>query len=629
MTDDLFKKLAAKLDYLSKQNFEQVETAYLFAESAHKDQVRLSGKPYISHPVAVASYLAGKKYDVNILIAALLHDVLEDSAVTFDELKTKFGLSVAKIILSVTSISKIPLCDKSLIFSDEDMYLERVEEYRKLLVAMAKEIRVIIIKLADRLHNMQTIQYLPAHKQPFYARETIEIYAQIADRLGLNAIKLELEDLSFPYAYPDEYQNFKLIIKNIKNINPRIIEEKVVELKRLLDDNNLCYSDVCGRVKHNYSLYRKLKQEKQYDCSTIYDLYALRIITDSVESCYKILGFVHSKYSPLSGRIFDYIAEPKASGYQSIHSTVRDQENNFFEIQIRTHEMHRIAESGTAAHWRYKTGINEKAASRLQQSFNDWIVEVEKLNRIKNKQKIFNYLKKELFADKIFVFTPSREIIKLPKGSTAIDFAFRIHSSLGLHIAGAKVNGRQVSIYLELQNGDEVEITTKNTAVPSIDWLRQTKTSAAKQKIRQFLRLKNRDQYISIGRQLLDQFLIKHNLKMFPAKLLDSAVSESRLPYQSFDDALIGLAEKALPVNSLAKVIFPKVSLTEKRPAINKPEMNNHKKLFGIKNTYAGCCKPKKSDNLIAYIGQDHLIKIHKSTCGMIKNVNPERLIKL
>ena len=629
MTNDLYKNLASKLDYLSEQNLKQVESVFLFAESVHKNQKRLSGEPYIVHPVAVASYLAGKKYDLDIITAALLHDVLENSAVTFDELKNKFGPDVAKIVLSVTSISKITLHDKSLIFSDEDMYLERVEEYRKLLVAMAKEIRVIVIKLADRLHNIQTIEHLPAQKQPFYARETIEIYAQIADRLGLNAIKLELEDLSFPYAYPDEYKNFKKNFGDNKNIKPKLVGDKIFEIKNLLDENKIIYSDVYGRIKHDYSLFRKLKLEKNNNFSAIYDLYALRVITDSVESCYKVLGLIHSKYSPLSGRIYDYIAEPKASGYQSIHSTVRDKEGNVFEIQIRTQEMHRVAESGTAAHWIYKTGINEKAAFRLQQSFNDWITEVEKLNRIKNKRKILNYLKEDLFADKIFVFTPSREIIKLPKGSTPIDFAFKIHSSLGLHLSGSKTNGRLVSIYSELQNGDEIEVITKSSANPSIDWLRHSKTSAAKQKIRQFLRSKNSDRYISIGRQIFDQFLLKHNLKMPPIKSLNDTVSDSRLPYRSFDDALIGLAEKALPVSSLAKLIYPSLSLTEKKEIARKSASDINKKLVGIKNVYAGCCKPKKSDELIAYVGQDHLIKIHKSSCGMIKNVNPERLIDL
>jgi GTP pyrophosphokinase len=291
--------------------------------------------------------------------------------------------------------------------------------------------------------------------------------------------------------------------------------------------------------------------------------------------------------------------------------------------------MHRVAESGTAAHWRYKTGINEKAANRLQQSFDDWILEVEKLNRIKNKQKILNYLKEDLFADKIFVFTPKREIIKLPKGSTSIDFAFRIHSTLGLHLGGSKVNGRLVPIYSELANGDEIEIVTKNTAAPSIDWLGHSKTSAAKQKIRQFLRVKNRDRYINVGRQILDQFRIKHNLVLPQTKQLDAAISDSRLPYQNLDEALIGLAEKALPVSSLSKVIFPNLSLTEKKETAKKSTADISKKLAGIKNIYAGCCKPKKNDKLTAYVGQDHLIKIHKSTCGMIKNVNPERLIEL
>ena len=424
-------------------------------------------------------------------------------------------------------------------------------------------------------------------------------------------------------------QILEKIFGDRQNIQPELVDQKVKEVKSVLAENNILFHNVYGRVKHDFSLFRKLKHEKNNNFAAIYDLYALRVITDTVESCYKILGLIHSQYSPLSGRIYDYIAEPKASGYQSIHTTVRDKKNNVFEIQIRTEEMHKVAESGTAAHWRYKTGINEKAASRLQQSFNDWIEEVEKLNRIKNKQKILNYLKENLFADKIFVFTPNREIIKLPSGSTSIDFAFRIHSSLGLHLSGVKVNGQLVPIYSELNNGDEIEILTKNSASPSIDWLGHSKTSAAKQKIRQFLRAKNSDRYISIGRQIFDQFLLKHDLKLPSIKILNDIVSNSRMPYKSFDDALIGLAEKALPISSLAKTIFPNLSLTEKKEIAKKNADNVTRKLAGIKNIYAGCCKPKKNDKLTAYVGQDHLIKIHKSGCGMIKNVNTERLIEL
>ena len=629
MKNDLFKNLASKLGYLSESDLLKIKKAYIFAEKIHEGQKRLSGDDFITHPLAVAHYLANYKYDADLISAGLLHDILEESPVSQDVLKNNFDYSVIKIVMAVTSISKVPLKDKALIFSDEDMYLERVEEYRKLLVAMAREIRVMVVKLADRLHNIQTIQFLPKHKQPFYARETIEIYAQIADRLGLSLLKAELEDLSFPFAYAKEYKSFQNIINNNKDIKPELIDQKISEIKRLLSNNNILFQKIYGRIKHDFSLYRKLKFDNKNNLDNIYDLHALRIVTNDIESCYKILGLIHTIYSPLPGRIYDFIAEPKPNGYQSIHSTVRDNTGNIFEIQIRTQEMHQIADSGIAAHWLYKTEINQKATHRLKQSYEDWIVEVEKLNRIKNKKKILSYLKEDLFADKIFVFTPNREIIKLPKGSTPIDFAFRIHSSLGLKISGAKVNGRLISINNQLQNGDEVEILTKNSANPSIDWLRFCKTSSAKQKIRQYLRSKNRHQYVSIGRQLLNQFLLKHDLQLPTQKIVDDAISESRLPYQSFEDALIGLSEKAIRVNSLAKIIFPNLSFSEKRNPQFAKTLSPKSKLSGIKNIYAGCCKPKKDDKLIAYVGQDHLIKIHKVNCGMIKNVNPERLICL
>lgn len=628
MANDLWLKLSSSLSYLKKSDLAQVRRAFDFAVQKHQNQTRKSREPYITHPIAVAIILAGYKFDKEVISAALLHDLLEDTPTKLEEISKNFGRNIARIVKDLTNIAKIPLKDKSLIFTDEEQYLERAEDYRKLLVAMAKNIKVMAVKLADRLHNIQTVEHLGPEKRKFYARETIEIYAKIADRLGMSGLKHDLEDLSFPHAYPKEFQKFKQMVKTLK-IKQNLIEQKISEIKNLLASYKILPINIYGRIKHDFSLYQKLARGDNPNLASIYDLYGLRIIAKKVGDCYQILGLVHTIYTPLPGRIFDYIAEPRDFGYQSLHTTVKDKEGNIFEIQIRTEEMHRITEVGMASHWKYKDISLGKATPKLKQSYDEWVREVEKLHRIKNKQKILDYLKEELFSDKIFVLTPKREIIKLPRGSGAIDFAFRVHTSVGLHIAGVKINDRIAPIESELKNGDVVEILTRPSAEPSIDWLKIAKTSHAQRKIRQFLRTKNRPLYVQIGEQSLDQFILKHNLPRLTENFADKLINESRLPYQTREDALVAVAEKDLPIQSLIKILYPNFFAKEKKVATKKAGIARPNKLSGIKNVYAKCCNPKKGDELTGYVGQDHLIKIHKRNCGMIKNVNPDRLIDL
>lgn len=457
----------------------EISAAYLFAAKKHKGQKRKSGQNYVSHPVKVASYLARNSYDKDSIIAALLHDTMEDTKTTYDEIETKFGKDVADIVEGVTKISSIKIKNKAEIFSDDELFLAKVDNYRKILLASISDLRVIIIKLYDRLHNIETIEYLPKNKQKFYARETIGIFAPIAERLGMSVLKGRLEDLSFPYAFPDEYQDFIKIAESAYKNPQEIIEQMIPKVEEILKKSNIRYSVVSGRTKHRYSLYKKLEEKK--DIALIFDIVALRIIVETVEECYKTLGTIHSIFQPLPGRIFDYIARPKKSGYQSLHTTARDDQGHVFEIQIRTDKMHQHAEYGPAAHWNYKEEGSSKKATQ-------WLRELQKIDLTQNNRDLINTIKEEFFSHQIFVYTPKGEIIDLPSGSTPLDFAYRVHSDVGDHCKGVKINGRLKTLDTVLITEDIVEILTDKKSRPRRDWLEIAKTTGAKTKIRNYLR---------------------------------------------------------------------------------------------------------------------------------------------
>ena len=626
MPSVLYKKLKNLIKNLPDKKI--ISDAFLLSKKAHFGQKRRTGEDYITHPLRVAIMLAERKFDTEAVAAALLHDVIEDTDVSQKEIMVQFGPKITQIVDGVTKISNIKNKEVTLNFSNDDDFTFMVDNYRKMLLATAKDIRVIMVKIFDRIDNMQTMEWITGKKRQFYAKESIEIYAQIAERIGLFEAKATLENLAFKYAYPKEYDKFIQIKKQIPNLKDGFITKTVRNIKEILTKNKIKHFDVYGRIKHDYSLYKKLANEYSYDINSIFDLYAFRVIVCSIQDCYKVLGLIHSFYMPIPNRIYDMIAQPKDNGYQSIHTTVKN-DNQIFEIQIRTDKMNDVAEYGPAAHWHYKDLINQKNEHLINQSNLEWQKELEAILKEKNHKKFLENLKNEIFTKKIFVFTPKREIIKLPSGSTSIDFAFSIHTNVGLRCAGTKINGRIMPISTILNNGDAVEIILSNKIKPSIDWLNYTKTSQAKQKIRQCLREANRENLIEEGRSYLKSYIEDLGLKTLDQKTLNCRLLESRLPYNKLDEALIALAEKDLPKISLLKVLYPNFNNSQKIK-FKIPEQSLYlDSLAGIKHVYAGCCKPKQTDNLIGYVTSEHVIKIHNKNCRFIKKANQNRLIDI
>ncbi|MFA7244355.1 MAG: RelA/SpoT family protein [Patescibacteria group bacterium] len=628
MIKELEQKLLNSAKYLGTNGQNALLGAIAFAKKQHRGQKRRTGEPYISHPLSVAFMLAEQKFDLETIIGALLHDTLEDGKTSFDEIKKEFGTNIAGLVEGVTKISNIKLKELTLDFDSDDIYEGQVDTYRKLLLAMAKDIRVIIIKLFDRYHNAQTFSWLPPQKREFYARETIDIYAQIAERIGIGRIKSELEDLSFQFAYPDEYEEYQTKFSKLK-IKENLIDQKIKEIRREFSSRNLKPIDIYGRVKHSYSTYRKLKYSYDWNIERFYDLYAIRVIVNSVEDCYRALGIVHSIYTPIPGTFDDYIAKPRANGYQSLHSALHDDNGNAFEIQFRTPQMHEVAEYGMAAHWHYKDLVNAKNEHAIKQSHKEWARELKNLHRMDDKKQFVSHLKDDLFAEKIFVFTPKGKIINLPVDSTPVDFAYAIHSTVGDRCFGAKLNGRMIPLDSKLKNGDIIEIITSAKARPSVDWLSSVKTSGAKQKIRRYLREANRDLNIVIGRRAFNEAIEEFKLPRLDDGKLTENLKKSRLPYKNLDDAFVAFSEKMLSKVNLLKAVYPSFTTTEICEVPREELPKGIDSLRGVKYVYAGCCRPSSPENAFGYIGKDHVIKIHKRSCKFLKKADEKRVIEI
>lgn len=599
--------------------------SYDFAKRKHNTQRRRSGELYINHPIRVAINLASNNYDSVSVCAGLMHDVLEDTDTTYEEIVEEFGVEIANLVNGVTKISLVKLKSKEIVFSDEEMFLEQSENYRKLLVAMAKDIRVLAIKLYDRLDNIRTIEFIAKYKIKFYARETIEIFAPIAERLGMGEIKGELEDLAFKYAYPDQYFEFIKIANKVYK-NPQIIVDSVIpQVKNLLKENKIKFIQVSGRAKHLYSLYLKLKLKKHI--SNIFDIVALRIIVSDVTECYKSLGLIHSIFEPLPARIYDYIAKPKLNGYQSIHTTVKDNSDNIFEVQIRTQEMHDYAENGSAAHWSYKDNENKKVTQKNNK--NEWLEEIRKISTDVESKEFLNTVREELFSKRIYVFSPRGEIIDLPQGSTPLDFAYKIHTELGNCCTGAKINNRIMPLSTKLEINDTVEVLSKKGHTPSRGWLSYVKTSYAKQKIRNYFKTKDKDLYFEEGMDAYQKFLNLNKLTEIDKDTADKLISRSKLPYDDLKSALCAIGDGGLNKNQLIKTLYPKYSCSQINKKSIKQTSQTIECLEGIKYSYAGCCKINKKDNIVGYLSKEHVIKIHRVDCKRIESADPRRIFKL
>ena len=617
-------------------NTELIGKAYDTAKTLHEGQLRKSGEPYLIHPVAVAKLLARLGMDEETIVGGLLHDVVEDTEYTREQLVSEYGEDVALLVDGVTKLGNIKFDSKE---------EAQAENLRKMFLAMSKDIRVLIIKLADRLHNMRTLEFMKPEKKIEKSRETIDIYAPLASRLGIYTIKFELEDTALKYLQPEIYETLKVEVNEKKEQRIQFINEVIDEIKEALDDMGIEY-EIKGRSKHLYSVYKKMVlQHKQLD--EIFDLTAVRVIVDSVRDCYAVLGQVHTMWKPLPGRFKDYIAMPKPNMYQSLHTTVLGDNGEPFEIQIRTREMHQVAEYGIAAHWKYKEG-DTKGDQNSEDLKLAWVRQtLEWQNELKDPKEFMETLKMDLFASQVFVFTPKGEVLDLPAGSTPLDFAFKIHTAVGCKCVGAKVNGKMVTIDHKLNNGDIVEIvTSSNSSGPSIDWLKIAKSSTARTKIRQWLKKENKSDDVSRGKDLLDKTVrkkgydpqivckesyLKRGLKDININTMEelyTQISKGGTLLSRYINFLVGymnedknLEEKKAKEKEEALL---KLRENKKTKQINKNSDNPGIIVKGMDNLMirvSRCCNPVPGDEIIGFITKGRGISVHRVDCSNIKSL--------
>ena len=617
--------------YMPDANLELIERAYLVAKEGHAGQTRASGEPYINHPLNVAAILAELQLDDTTITAALLHDVVEDTLFTLDEIEDMFGSEIALLIDGVTKIGQIYFKTKE---------QQQIEAYRKLIIATAKDLRVILIKLADRLHNMRTLKFMREDKRKRIAQETMELYAPLANRLGISNIKWELEDLCLRYLEPDIYYDLVEHVKQKRQERQIYISEAVRLIEEEFDELEI-HASISGRAKHFYSIYKKMLRDHK-DIGEIYDLSAVRILVDDVKDCYNVLGVIHAKWRPIPGRFKDYIAMPKSNGYRSLHTTVMAL-GYPLEIQIRTFAMHKISEFGVAAHWKYKESGYSKSANSDRDQKISWLRQMAKLQKeIKDPKEYLEALKLDFFSDEVFVFTPGRDLIVLPKGSNPIDFAYRIHTEVGHHCVGAKVNGRIVPLEYKLQNGDFVEVVTnRSNNGPSRDWLNIVASSDTRTKIRSWFKRENREENIERGREIVETEIKK--LGYSAKDLLKENRLETvakRMNIASENDLLAGIGYGGASAHS---VITKLVEMHKKERAENNPpeisamlaevkklpdKSNRTKSDYGVLVEgesgfvvrLAKCCNPIPGDEISGYITRGRGVSVHRADCPNILN---------
>lgn len=631
--------------YMSKDHVSFVEKAYHYAEKAHEGQVRKSGEPYIIHPIQVAGILAELRMDPHTVATGFLHDVVEDTEVTNEDLKEEFGADVSMLVDGVTKLGKIK-------YKSHEEQL--AENHRKMLLAMAQDMRVIMVKLADRLHNMRTLKHLRPDKQRRIAKETLEIYAPLAHRLGISRIKWELEDRSLRYLNPNQYYCIVNLMNSKRAERERYIEKTVEEIREATEELGI-YGEIYGRPKHLYSIYRKMKDQKK-EFAEIYDLLAIRVIVDTIKDCYAVLGAIHTKWKPMPGRFKDYIAMPKANMYQSLHTTVIGPDGNPVEIQIRTHEMHEIAEFGVAAHWAYKEGKTEQVKEDNLSKQLSWFHEIIELQgESYDAADFMESVKGDIFSDKVYVFTPKGDVTELPKGSGPLDFAYNIHTEIGNKTVGAKVNGKMVPLDYKMKNGDIIEIlTSPNSFGPSKDWVNIVATSKARNKIKRFFKIQDREENIEKGRHALEKQLQEFQ---FPPRefLSKDKIQEAldRFNFHTEDDlyAAIGFGEIT------ALVVANRLTEKERRQrekekaaqeteelmnsqTVQKKESKQEKMkvrheggivIQGVDNLLvriSRCCNPVPGDEIVGYITKGRGISIHRKDCPNI-NDSPETQSRL
>ncbi|MGI6335462.1 MAG: RelA/SpoT family protein [Eubacteriales bacterium] len=623
--DETIEKIIRKMG-CSNADADRIRAAYIFARDAHEGQKRKSGESYIIHPVAVADMLADMGLDCASIMASLLHDVIEDTPVTYEELRARFGTEVAELAEGVTKLTRMPYTTR-----EEEEY----ENLRKLFIATARDIRVILIKLFDRLHNVRTLQYRSERKQKEISFETMLIYAPIAHRLGMNALKNELEDRSLFFLDPVGYQEILDYLASSEEERSIFLDNIITRLEERLVGEKIDGS-VEGRVKHIYGIYRKVYM-LNHEISEVYDIYAIRVIVRTVTDCYNVLGVVHDLYKPIPGRFKDYISTPKPNLYQSLHTTVIGRDGKPFEVQIRTWEMHNTAEYGVAAHWKYKGGVREKSDDEKFA----WVRKLLESQQDTDPEDFINSLRTELFSDEVYVFTPKGDIINLPLGATPIDFAYSIHSAVGNRMVGAKVNGKIVQLDHKLDNGDIVEVLTSNTTRgPSRDWLNIVKTGEARSKIKMWFKRERREENIEQGRASLDAELKREQLS---AAFEDPAVRDAvcqRLSFHSVDDLYAAIGYGGITAHKVVGRVAefaPKPERTVQtitRTVKTRPSSGII--VEGVDNClvkFARCCTPIPGDEIVGYITKGFGVSVHRADCPNVKALNiPEnadRILKV
>jgi guanosine-3',5'-bis(diphosphate) 3'-pyrophosphohydrolase len=627
-----FETLLEKVrSYSPEADLELLRRAYVFSALEHKGQVRHSGEPYLVHPLEVADFLADMKLDVVAVAAGLLHDVVEDTLATPERIAELFGPEIAHVVEGVTKIGAIP-------FSSSEE--RQAENFRKMLLAMVDDIRVILVKLADRLHNMRTLQHLPEDRRLKVAQETLDIYAPIANRLGMSKVKNELEELSFRYLEPKAYEGLRAKVEAKRKTAEAVIDDLTKTTRTKLDEAQIPVTHLDGRIKRLYSIHLKLKRQK-IDLERVYDFVALRIITQSIKDCYAALGIIHQTWSPVPGRIKDFIAMPRPNGYQSLHTSVISENGFPFEVQIRTEEMHRRAEEGIAAHWKYKEG---RIGDHRDERYFQWMRQLlEVQHEVRDPQEFLQNLKIDLYPDEVYIFTPKGEVRSLPRGATPVDFAYTIHTDVGNQCVGARVNGKMVPLRTRLQNGDIVAIITQSGHKPSRDWLTFVVTSRARSKIKHVLQGEERSRSIELGRRLFEKEARRFDLN--PKTVLESeelAKFATEYGAQKPEELLAHIGYGKLSARTVLQKSVPGGQLKE-RPAdsavvsvvkrVLRPGAASDKiKVRGTDDIMvfrAKCCNPIRGEKIVGYITRGKGVSVHAATCPNVLNLmfDPERRI--
>ncbi|MBV5341102.1 MAG: bifunctional (p)ppGpp synthetase/guanosine-3',5'-bis(diphosphate) 3'-pyrophosphohydrolase [Deltaproteobacteria bacterium] len=623
--NDILDKVSA---YNPTADHNLIRKAYVYCAKVHQGQTRLSGEPYIIHPMEVAGLLADLKLDVPSIVTGFLHDTIEDTLATSEDISSMFGEEVAALVDGVTKISKINFKTKE---------ESQAENFRKMLLAMAIDIRVILVKLADRLHNMRTLEFQDEVKQRRIARETMDIYAPIANRLGISWVKVELEDLSFRYLHPELY--FDLVKKISQKKKER--ESFVEEAKAIIAEKLAYYGikgEISGRSKHLYSIYRKM-EKRNVEFEEIYDLIAVRILVDSVRECYEVLGVIHSAWKPIPGRFKDYIAMPKGNMYQSLHTTVIGPQGERMEVQIRTHEMHSVADAGIAAHWKYKEGkgYDEKEVKRFA-----WLRQLlEWQQDLQDSKEFMDSVRVELFTEEVYVFTPKGDVKGYPKGSTPIDFAYSVHTDIGHRCVGAKVNGKLVPLKYELKNGDIVEVITSPHHTPSKDWLKIVKSSRARNKIRAWIKIEERKRSIVLGREICEKDLRRYSINL--QKIQKSGEFKkiaAEFGYAADEDLMAAVGYGKISSNQIVAKLLPEEKLKERaehkesrlESVINKlkGKSSSAVEIGGLDDVlvrFGKCCNPVPGDEIIGFITRGKGVTVHAADCQFALESDPERRV--